>query len=269
MHALSLTTIFQIGIIYNKILFQVNKPGRSPSSSGSGGSGPGGGGSNSQKERNIWDESRSQDLIQKVLNKELSLTAAAVRLGIDYNTFFAHLTDNGKDQARVSLLTSSSSALEDLSSTGTRKRRTGEEDVDEDDIIEDEEEEPNNGMMPLEYEHDEEIDKIAPQEPEEEGTAEGEVGEMEEPYEGGEEESHHEGEEEMGVGAEDEGDQDTSRNMEAEEEEEEEALSYNINKTSPSEPPPPSISHELNGNAESPLAEKEPSEVPRLLEKVN
>nr|XP_027232743.1 uncharacterized protein LOC113824205 [Penaeus vannamei] len=68
----------------------VNKPGRTP---GSG-----------QKERSIWEESRAQELIQRVLNKELSLTAAAVRLGVDTNTFFAHLTDNGKNKSRVALL---------------------------------------------------------------------------------------------------------------------------------------------------------------------
>lgn len=68
----------------------MNKPGRTP---GSG-----------QKERSIWEESRAQELIQRVLNKELSLTAAAVRLGVDTNTFFAHLTDNGKNKSRVALL---------------------------------------------------------------------------------------------------------------------------------------------------------------------
>lgn len=71
-------------------MFQVNKPGRTP---GSG-----------QKERSIWEESRAQELIQRVLSKELSLTAAAVRLGVDTNTFFAHLTDNGKNKSRVALL---------------------------------------------------------------------------------------------------------------------------------------------------------------------
>ncbi|KAK4296459.1 hypothetical protein Pmani_031040 [Petrolisthes manimaculis] len=64
----------------------------------------GNGGGSSQKERSIWDESRAQDLIQRVLNKELSLTAAAVRLGVDTNTFFSHLTDNGKNKSRVALL---------------------------------------------------------------------------------------------------------------------------------------------------------------------
>lgn len=57
-----------------------------------------------QKERSIWEEARAQELIQRVLNKELSLTAAAVRLGVDTNTFFAHLTDNGKNKGRVALL---------------------------------------------------------------------------------------------------------------------------------------------------------------------
>ncbi|XP_069172688.1 uncharacterized protein [Procambarus clarkii] len=61
-------------------------------------------GGSSQKERSIWEESRAQELIQHVLNKELSLTAAAVRLGVDTNTFFAHLTDNGKNKSRVALL---------------------------------------------------------------------------------------------------------------------------------------------------------------------
>ena len=69
---------------------QVNKPGRNS-----------GGG---QKERSIWEESRAQELIQRVLSKELSMTAAAVRLGIDTNTFFAHITDNGKNKSRVQLL---------------------------------------------------------------------------------------------------------------------------------------------------------------------
>ena len=41
-----------------------------------------------------------------VLNKELSLTAAAVRLGVDTNTFFAHITDNGKNKQRVAQLMS-------------------------------------------------------------------------------------------------------------------------------------------------------------------
>ncbi|XP_042210919.1 uncharacterized protein LOC121858514 isoform X2 [Homarus americanus] len=68
----------------------VNKQGRS--------------GNSAQKERSIWEESRAQELIQRVLNKELSLTAAAVRLGVDTNTFFAHLTDNGKNKSRVALL---------------------------------------------------------------------------------------------------------------------------------------------------------------------
>ena len=53
----------------------------------------------------MWSEPKALDIIQKVLNKELSLTAAAVRLGVDYNSFFAHLTDNGKDDFRVALLT--------------------------------------------------------------------------------------------------------------------------------------------------------------------
>lgn len=57
-----------------------------------------------QKERSIWEEARAQELIQRVLNKELSLTAAAVRLGVDTNTFFAHLTDNGKNKGRMALL---------------------------------------------------------------------------------------------------------------------------------------------------------------------
>lgn len=71
-------------------LFQVNKQGRS--------------GSSAQKERSIWEESRAQELIQRVLNKELSLTAASIRLGVDTNTFFAHLTDNGKNKSRMALL---------------------------------------------------------------------------------------------------------------------------------------------------------------------
>lgn len=70
-------------------MFQVNKQGR---------------GGGSQKERSIWEEARAQELIQRVLNKELSLTAAAVRLGVDTNTFFAHVTDNGKNKGRVALL---------------------------------------------------------------------------------------------------------------------------------------------------------------------
>ncbi|KAK8733945.1 hypothetical protein OTU49_006258 [Cherax quadricarinatus] len=56
------------------------------------------------KERSMWEESRAQELIQRVLSKELSLTAAAVRLGVDTNTFFAHLTDHGKNKSRVALL---------------------------------------------------------------------------------------------------------------------------------------------------------------------
>lgn len=32
------------------------------------------------------------------------MTAAAVRLGVDTNTFFAHVTDNGKNKVRVALL---------------------------------------------------------------------------------------------------------------------------------------------------------------------
>lgn len=62
------------------------------------------GGGAAQKERSIWEESRAQELIQMVLNKELSLTAAAVRLGVDTNTFFAHVTDNGKNKGRLALL---------------------------------------------------------------------------------------------------------------------------------------------------------------------
>ncbi|XP_050734582.1 ataxin-2 homolog isoform X3 [Eriocheir sinensis] len=62
------------------------------------------GGGAAQKERSIWEEARAQELIQRVLNKELSLTAAAVRLGVDTNTFFAHVTDNGKNKVRVALL---------------------------------------------------------------------------------------------------------------------------------------------------------------------
>lgn len=62
------------------------------------------GGGAAQKERSIWEEARAQELIQRVLNKELSLTAAAVRLGVDTNTFFAHITDNGKNKVRVGLL---------------------------------------------------------------------------------------------------------------------------------------------------------------------
>ncbi|XP_071550231.1 uncharacterized protein [Panulirus ornatus] len=68
----------------------VNKQGRS--------------GGSAQKERSIWEESRAQELIQRVLNKELSLTAASIRLGVDTNTFFAHLTDNGKNKSRMALL---------------------------------------------------------------------------------------------------------------------------------------------------------------------
>lgn len=71
-------------------MLQVNKQGR--------------GGGAAQKERSIWEEARAQELIQRVLNKELSLTAAAVRLGVDTNTFFAHVTDNGKNKVRVALL---------------------------------------------------------------------------------------------------------------------------------------------------------------------
>lgn len=46
----------------------------------------------------------STRVIQRVLSKELSLTAAAVRLGVDTNTFFAHITDNGKNKTRVAIL---------------------------------------------------------------------------------------------------------------------------------------------------------------------
>ena len=62
--------------------------------------------SGGKESRNLWEETRAQDLIMMVLNKELSLTAAAVRLGVDTNTFFAHLTENGKNKQRVSLLMS-------------------------------------------------------------------------------------------------------------------------------------------------------------------
>ena len=59
---------------------------------------------NNKEPRNPFDESRAQELIMAVLNKELSLTAAAVRLGVDTNTFFSHLTDNGKNKQRVAQL---------------------------------------------------------------------------------------------------------------------------------------------------------------------
>ena len=78
----------------------MNKPGRNSTGG-------------SQKDRSLWEESRAQELITQVLNKELSLTAAAVRLGVDTNTFFAHLTDNGKNKARVALLMGSPLSLDD------------------------------------------------------------------------------------------------------------------------------------------------------------
>ena len=72
-----------------------------------------------QKERSIWEEARAQELIQRVLNKELSLTAAAVRLGVDTNTFFAHLTDNGKNKGRVALLLGTDGATNPTTTTPT------------------------------------------------------------------------------------------------------------------------------------------------------
>ena len=57
-----------------------------------------------KENRTIWDENRAQDLILAVLNKELSLTAAAVRLGVDTTTFLAHLTDNGTNKQRLAQL---------------------------------------------------------------------------------------------------------------------------------------------------------------------
>lgn len=57
-----------------------------------------------KENRSIWDENRAQELILAVLNKELSLTAAAVRLGVDTTTFLSHLTDNGKNKQRLAQL---------------------------------------------------------------------------------------------------------------------------------------------------------------------